>query len=110
MRTTTHGAQMSPRMERLWAFIQDEQKINLCDFSTDECVEREQARLRVGEKALLARVATAPEDREAAALLRDYQAVMNRRPVARVDGMRSRGGATAPDEIDEMVKGKVRSW
>lgn len=51
---TTHGAEMSPRMARLWTFMR-EQKIPLSDWSTDEAVERCQDQLRAGETVLLSR-------------------------------------------------------
>ena len=80
---TQHGVEMSPRMERLWRFIREERRIDLTDFSTDECVERVQAALRVGEKVLLARVAADAHSKDLRDLLEDYRRIMNRRPRAR---------------------------
>ena len=88
---TTKGATMSPRMERLWTFIR-EREICLTDWSTDEHVEREQASLREGERALVTRAAAAPEDRDLQNLLVDYRAIMNRRPHGRVDATSLREG------------------
>ncbi len=112
---TTHGVKMSPAMANLWRFIQ-EQGINLCDFSTDECVEREQEKLKAGEEVLLRRIAaTAPPSRELEHLLADYRAIMNRRPHERTDramqaseaaALRARG--MAEDEIAKQIEEKAR--
>ena len=89
---TRHGKVMSSRMERLWAFMQ-EQRINLNDWSTDQGVEREQAALRAGERVLVERLnavhrryleLTGDMDRDLANLLLDYRTIMNRRPHGRV--------------------------
>ena len=73
MRKTTHGAVMSPRMEALWAYIQDVRKISLSDFSTDECVRRVYPQL----KAALA-------DAPTPIVAKDLQCIMNRLPKNRI--------------------------
>lgn len=79
MMRTTHGAVMSPRMERLWRYIKIERKIQLHDHSTDQCIERVFPQL---EKAL----AAIPDDGavDSEELRRDLQCLMRRRPSARV--------------------------
>ena len=86
---TVKHAVMSPRMERLWRYIREERGIqSLNDWSTDEGVERDQARLRAGEKVLEERLNAAHlrdhYDRDLANLLLDYRSIMNRRPHGRV--------------------------
>jgi hypothetical protein len=74
MRRTQHGVVMSPRMERLWNYL-DRMKSGLNDFSTDECVERNWAQLvRARDNA------PTPEIRK------DIENIMRRRPCNRVTG------------------------
>ena len=112
MKRTSHGAVMSPRMERLWRYVQDERRISLHDFSTDACVERVQKALREGEAELVRRSEKALGDRDLRHLLADYRAIMNRRPHERTTAamqrseeaaLRARG--MAEDEIAAQLKG-----
>lgn len=75
---TSHGAVMSPRMERLWRYLKQERKIPLSDFSTDQCVERVYSQLEAALEAI-------PDDGtpENEMLYRDVRNIMRRRPAAR---------------------------
>lgn len=73
MRKTTHGVVMSPRMEALWAYIQDVRKIRLTDFSTDRDVLRVYPQLE-------AALANAPTP----TIARDLESIMARVPANRV--------------------------
>lgn len=85
MRLTQKGHKMSPRMERLWRYIQDELGLPLNDWSTDQCVENEQVRLKAGEEKLVRQIAaTQPPSLDLEHLLIDYRVIMNRRPSARM--------------------------
>lgn len=52
-RKTSHGATMSPRLSRLYTWLQANQ-VALTDFSTDECVKRELPKLISLKAELLA--------------------------------------------------------
>ncbi len=105
---TRKGATMSPRMERLWTFMRG-RRIGLDDWSTDECVEREQKALKAGEEELISILAKSPDDRDLQHLLIDYRTIMNRRPheratQAQIDASEKRAlAARAEDEIGEQI-------
>lgn len=113
---TTHGAKMSPRMERLWTYLREERGIDtLNDWATDECVEGEQERLRAAVADLEERVAAAPGDRDLAHLLDDVRTIANRRPHERTDAAMERSRAAAlrargevgRDAIGDEIAGKA---
>lgn len=85
---TAHGVEMSPRMERLWTFIQS-RRIQLHDWATDLDVLRELPELQVAS-AYLAEGGgkdTDPlTDREFEELRRDLAALMRRVPANRTEG------------------------
>lgn len=84
-RKTSHGATMSPRLSRLYTWLQAN-KVQLTDFSTDNCVERELARLTTLATELDALRAASPlkylDD-----LAADLACLMRRRPSARVKSL-----------------------
>ncbi|HEX5728444.1 hypothetical protein [Microbacterium sp.] len=59
-RRTAHGAPMSPRLSRLYTWLQAN-NVALTDFSTDECVQREMARLNRLRDELAAALSNAQE-------------------------------------------------
>lgn len=88
-RRTTHGAQMSPRLSRLYTWLQAN-NVPLTDFSTDECVKREMPKLvaLAAELAELIERDTSddalPGSRYLDHLRADLANIMRRTPDARV--------------------------
>lgn len=88
-RRTTHGAVMSPRLSRLYTWL-DDNRIGLTDFSTDQCVERVLPRLRKLADELQAEIharsvhPTATVPAYLVHLAADLAAIMRRLPSARV--------------------------
>lgn len=81
-RTTSHGVVMSPRLSRLYTWLQAN-NVRLTDFSTDTCVERELPRLRPLADELESLIA-AGGPVYLTELAADLRNVMRRLPSARV--------------------------
>lgn len=81
-RRTAHNAQMSPRLSRLYTWLQANGS-SLGDFSTDECVQRDMPRLLSLQRELDELRDRAPE-RYLDDLAVDLANVMRRVPSARV--------------------------
>lgn len=85
---TYFHVKMSPRMERLWSYIRDVEKISLHTMSTDRCVENSLPELRQAMKKLVDRLAVEedPVRRTSLEMLRaDLHCIMRRRPANRAD-------------------------
>lgn len=85
---TRHGAIMSPRLARLYTWLQDNQ-VRLNDFSTDQCVLREMPKLERLRDELAALIEVAA-DPWLANLAADLRNIMRRVPSARVAPTRKR--------------------
>ncbi len=97
-RRTSHGATMSPRMERLWIYIRDVRQISLADFSTDECVERVIGALQSAHDAVSG---DSHQDEE---LRRDLRAIMRRRPHDRVVASNRKPKRAKPKKAKPVAK------
>lgn len=85
-RKTAHGATMSPRLSRLYTWLQANH-VSLGDFSTDSCVQRELPKLERLRDALDALRADEPA-RYLDDLAADLACLMRRLPSARVAAAR----------------------
>ncbi len=111
---TQHGATMSHRMERLWRFIKEEREINLSDWSTDDCVERELEKLTAAAAELQKRLANNSGDKNLRDLADDLASIIGRRPKNRaMPGKPTAAGSTheaSPDYVDEAFRPAARRW
>jgi hypothetical protein len=102
-------------MARLWAFIRSNGLI-LSDFSTDECVDREWARLvelRDWLSSMIEEGTTGLDSEDARALAADLASVMSRRSRTRyVAGRDDKGdGAPVPeDDLGGLSGALERRW
>jgi hypothetical protein len=81
-RMTSHNAQMSPRLSRLYTWLQAN-RVQLSDFSTDTCVQRELPKLKTLAEELGALIARTPY-RFLFDLAADLSNIMKRLPQNRV--------------------------
>lgn len=86
-RKTSHGATMSPRLSRLYTWLQANH-VSLTDFSTDTCVQRELPKLISLRAELISFVARDPDEPLPPMYLTDLAAdlanIMKRLPENRV--------------------------
>ncbi len=97
MRKTNHGATMSPRMERLWDYL-DKMKSGLSDWSTDNCV------LRNWDKIVKAHDAAPSEE-----IKKDIANIMRRKPCNRVTKANQAKVTSTTEDSSEALAGAVAS-
>jgi len=89
-RFTSTGAVMSPRMAKLWAYIRDERKIALYDFSTDSSISR-----------VLPQLQAALDSTEDPEIRGDLTTLMRRVPSARI----TPSGTASPAKVGQTPPG-----